>query len=144
MRAAYGVAWIALLTACGASSAPDRMTPDRAALAAGAAQRLPADTELADLYTHACRNYHANAASGGLESNPLIPRSASGPAPRKRCSQLCASRRHPCATSAPRVGHRAWPFSAGLASGHGGRALLRDGRAGRGCCFEIQLPIRRS
>ena len=59
MRAAYGVAWIALLTACGASS-----TPDRTALAAGATQRLPADTQLADLYTHACRNCHANAASG--------------------------------------------------------------------------------
>ena len=29
-----------------------------------AAQRLPADARLADLYSHACRNCHANASSG--------------------------------------------------------------------------------
>jgi len=58
MRGALGALTL-LLAACSASSAPDRTT-----LAAAAAQLLPPDARLADLYSHACRNCHANAASG--------------------------------------------------------------------------------
>jgi cytochrome c5 len=50
---------LAALGACG--GAPP---PDRAAQAAGAAGLSPADPHLADLYAHACRTCHVNAASG--------------------------------------------------------------------------------
>lgn len=59
MKLIGAAACLLLLTACGATSSPDRTS-----LAAAAAQRMPADARLADLYTHACRNCHANAASG--------------------------------------------------------------------------------
>jgi cytochrome c5 len=59
MRAtAFAVAMLAAVAACDGSR-----TPDRAALAAQAARSMPADSHLADLYAHACRTCHANAAS---------------------------------------------------------------------------------
>jgi D-serine deaminase-like pyridoxal phosphate-dependent protein len=76
MRGSAGVACLVLLGAC---SPPAQ---DRKALAAAAAQRLPADARLANLYSHACRNCHANASSGepesppGLEYNRLYGRSS--------------------------------------------------------------------
>jgi len=58
MKVGYWVVWVVTLTGCGASSTADH------AAAGAASQRLPADARLADLYTHACRNCHAAAASG--------------------------------------------------------------------------------
>lgn len=60
MRLALCAIGVSLLGACG-GAAP---SADRAALAAAAQKLLPADSRLADLYTHACRACHANAASG--------------------------------------------------------------------------------
>lgn len=58
MREIAGAACLVLLSAC---SPPPQ---DRNALAAVAAQRQPADARLANLYSHACRNCHANVSSG--------------------------------------------------------------------------------
>jgi cytochrome c5 len=55
----FAAALLAAVTACGGSP-----RPDRAALAAQAAQRTPADPHLTDLYAHSCRPCHVNAASG--------------------------------------------------------------------------------
>jgi cytochrome c5 len=83
LRAATaGMVGLALLSACGGAKPPATLA-DRTALAAAAAQRQPADPELADLYIHACRNCHANAASGAPltdDREAWRPRWQQGPA----------------------------------------------------------------
>ena len=71
------ISWM-LLSACGAAP-----TADRNIVAAVAAQRVPADPQLADLYTHACQTCHANAASGAPltgDRDAWRPRWRKGPA----------------------------------------------------------------